>query len=118
MIFPSARQEGLLSVLCLFGKPSVVPCCALSSASALAVFFKLAFFSSLTLLASVAVAESSPGQELLRQHSRKGDRFEWHLLNLPWMSIFPDFLALRLAGSGQQWIGFLPSLYCSRLHSA
>jgi len=34
------------------------------------------------------------------------------------MSIFPDFLALRLACSSQQWIGFLPSLYCSRLHSA
>ena len=49
---------------------------------------------------------------------QKGVSAEWHLLNLPWMSIFPDFLALRLAGSGQQWIGFLPSLYCSRLHSA
>lgn len=68
MFFPSARQEGLLSVLCPFGKPSVVPCCAFPSASTL---FKFALFASLTSLASVAVAESSPGQELLRQQERE-----------------------------------------------
>lgn len=62
MIFPSPRREGLLSVPCLFGKPSVVPCCAPSSASTL---FKLALFASLTSLASVAMAESLPVQELL-----------------------------------------------------
>lgn len=56
---PLSALGGLLFAQCLFGKPSVVSCCAFSRASTLAVVFKYALFASLTLLASAAVDESS-----------------------------------------------------------